>query len=72
MEMKQTTDRTYPIRNNIVEPLVNLSRDGQYIHHYLPDGKLVRKHINFYKAILGVPFTKKASQQNQPQPDRVA
>ncbi len=36
-----------------------LSKDGQYLTHVLPGGMRITKHVNFYKAILGVTFTPK-------------
>jgi hypothetical protein len=39
---------------------VFLSKDSQYVIHVLPGNQIVRKHINFYKKILGVEFTPKA------------
>jgi len=38
-----------------------LSRDGEYLTLVLPGNMLVRKHVNFYKKLLGVPFTPKAT-----------
>ena len=34
---------------------------GEYLTLVLPGNMIVRKHVNFYKAILGVPFTPKAN-----------
>ena len=42
------------------QPRVYLSRDGEYVVHVLPGNMIVRKHVNFYKAILGVPYTPKS------------
>ena len=46
------------------EPRVFLSRDGEHLVIALPGNMLVRKHVNFYKKILGVPFTPKATTRN--------
>ena len=43
----------------IAQPRVFLSRDGEYLIHIVPGG-VIRKHINFYKKILGQEFTPKA------------
>lgn len=42
-----------------------LSQDGEYLTIVLPGNMLVRKHVNFFKAILGVPYKPKA-QANEP------
>ncbi len=36
------------------------SRDGEYLIIELENGQLLRKHVNFFKAALGIPFTPKA------------
>jgi len=43
------------------QPRAFLSRDGEYLTLVLPGNMLVRKHVNFYKKLLGVPFTPKAT-----------
>lgn len=41
-----------------------LSKDGEYLTLVLPGNMRVRKHVNFLKKILGVPFTPKARVEN--------
>ncbi len=42
----------------IVQPNLYLSKNGEYvIHRFL--GIRISKHTNYYKQILGIPFTKK-------------
>jgi hypothetical protein len=36
-----------------------VSRDGEYLTHVLPGNVRIRKHVNFYKALLKVPFVPK-------------
>lgn len=46
------------------EPRIILSKDGQYILHFLPGNMIVRKHVNLYKKILGVAFEPKVAMGN--------
>ena len=41
------------------EPRITLSKDGQYVLHFLPGNMIVRKHVNLYKKILGIAFEPK-------------
>ena len=41
------------------EPRIFLSRDGEYLIHVLPGNMIVRKHIDFYKKVLGMEFVPK-------------
>ena len=41
------------------QPRAYMSKDGEYLTLVLPGNMIVRKHVNFYKAILGVAFTPK-------------
>lgn len=43
------------------EPRISLSKDGQYLLHFLPGNMIVRKHINLYKKILGIPYEPKTA-----------
>ena len=54
MEVK--TDENL-IRSIFEEPSVRLSKDGQYLTLILSNNVRVRKHVNYFKAILGIPFT---------------
>ena len=40
------------------QPRAYLSRDKQYLTLILPGNMLVRKHVNFFKAVMGLPFEK--------------
>jgi hypothetical protein len=44
------------------QPRAYLSKNGEYLTLVLPGNMIVRKHVNFYKAILGVAFTPKVKQ----------
>lgn len=48
-----------PSRAYYVEPRAFLSRDGQYLTLVLPGNLLVRKHVNFFKKMMGIPFSPK-------------
>ena len=41
------------------QPRAFLSKDGEYLTLVLPGNMLVRKHVNFYKKLLGVAFIPK-------------
>lgn len=58
---EQNTNRS---QGFYAEPRFFLSRDGEYLTIVLPGNMFVRKHINFYKKLLGVPFTPKAAMEN--------
>ena len=42
------------------EPHIYISKDGEYLTLVLPGNIAVRKHVNYFKSILGVPFVPKA------------
>ena len=48
-----------------IEPKAFLSRNGEYISLLLPNGMIIRKHINFFKKIMGVPFVPKPKDPEQ-------
>lgn len=50
------------IRPTFEEPKVRLSKDGQYLTLILPNSVRVRKHVNYFKAILGISFVAKREQ----------
>ena len=54
------TQGTNQIQGVFAQPRVSLSRDGEYLLHFLPGNMIVRKHVNFYKKILGQEFIPKA------------
>ncbi len=56
----QTQDSN-PKQGFFAEPRVALSKDGEYLLHFLPGNMIVRKHINLYKKILGIAYSPKAT-----------
>ncbi|MBI3295881.1 MAG: hypothetical protein HYZ71_14240 [Deltaproteobacteria bacterium] len=44
-------------KRTFVEPKVYKSKDQEFLEIVLPGDLIVRKHINYFKAIMGVPFT---------------
>lgn len=48
-----------PAQGFYAQPKAFLSKDGEYLTLVLPGDMKVRKHVNFFKAILGVPYTPK-------------
>jgi len=61
METNQKYTQSKLEQGIYVEPRIYLSRDGEYLIHALPGGRLVRRHVNFYKKVLGVEFTPKSA-----------
>lgn len=53
------------IRPIFEEPTVRLSKDGQYLTLILSNNVCVRKHVNYFKAILGIPFVARREQMVQ-------
>ncbi|MGE4233113.1 MAG: hypothetical protein AB7F43_07270 [Bacteriovoracia bacterium] len=47
------------------QPRAYLSKDGEYLTLVLPGNMIVRKHVNFFKAVLGIPFTPKAPKSSE-------
>jgi hypothetical protein len=39
-----------------------VSRDGEYLTHVLPGNVRIRKHVNYYKALLQIPFVPKKAE----------
>lgn len=60
--METTQKQSQKDKNQAVfaDPRAYLSKDGEYLTLVLPGNLLIRKHTNFYKRILGIPFTPKA------------
>jgi hypothetical protein len=63
--METNKNETTSQATNVSQLWVNVkkarkSKDGQYVIIELEDGRLMRKHVNFFKAILGISFTPKA------------
>lgn len=42
------------------QPRAFLSKDGEYLTLVLPGNMYVRKHVNYFKSLLGIPFTPKS------------
>ena len=57
-ENQEQDKNKYPM--TFVEARVAISRDGEYLLHFFDD-KIVRKHINLYKHLLKVPYTRKSN-----------
>lgn len=57
------TQTTKQFQGVFAQPRIALSKDGEYLLHFLPGNMIVRKHVNFYKKILGIEFTPKATTQ---------
>ena len=64
METTQTNNQTSNKSSglNFVEPKKVVVKDNsEYITLVLPNGMAVRKHFNFFKALMKVPYTPKSS-----------
>lgn len=62
--MEQNKMENQPLEKNnpsatFVDARVAMSRDGQYLLHFLADGTILRKSINLYRHLLKVPYQKK-------------
>ena len=68
----QTTTQQPRGQGFFAQPRAYLSKDGEYLTLVLPGNMIVRKHVNFFKAILGVPFTRKTKQADAAAEPRVA
>lgn len=44
-----------------IQPKAFLSKDGEYLTLILPGNIIVRKHVNYFKAIFGIDFTPKGN-----------
>jgi hypothetical protein len=44
------------------QPRAYLSKDGEYLTLVLPGNMIVRKHVNYFKAVMGLPFSPKSKQ----------
>ena len=61
-KMEQNKDKSQ-IRSvgSYIQPRAYLSKDGEYLTLVLPGNMVVRKHVNYFKAILGVEFNPKVN-----------
>jgi hypothetical protein len=46
------------------QPQAYLSRDKQYLTLVLPRNMIVRKHVNFFKAVMDLPFERRTREAN--------
>ena len=58
-ETQAQNSNSAPAQGFYAQPRAYLSKDGEYLTLVLPGNMIVRKHVNFFKAILGVPYTAK-------------
>ena len=61
--MNAQLTNTNESQGTFVEPRVFVK--GDYLIHRLPGNILVRKHLNFYRAILGIPLVKSTREDAQ-------
>lgn len=48
------------VNSIFIEPKsVRKSKDGEYLLIKLEDGRIIRKHMNYFKALMGIAFTPK-------------
>ena len=66
METQQKQSQKDKNQAVFADPRAYLSKDGEYLTLVLPGNLIVRKHVNFYKSVMGLPFTPKA-RVNDPQ-----
>lgn len=61
METNQSQNQAAvaPTRATFVQPRTYLSKDREYLTLVLPGNVIVRKHVNFFKAAMGLAFEKK-------------
>lgn len=64
METNENQNQTSQVQGFMAEPKVYLSKDGEYLVHLLPGNMVVRKHVNFYKKVLGVEFAPKKAKKS--------
>ena len=41
-----------PTKARFLTARIYLAKDGQYLLHILPDGSILRRHVNYYRRIL--------------------
>ena len=58
-ETQAQNTNSIPVQGFYAQPRAYLSKDGEYLTLVLPGNMIVRKHVNFFKAILGVAYTRK-------------
>jgi hypothetical protein len=60
METTQKSSQSKKTQRFFADPKAYLSKDGEYLSLVLPGNLIVRKHVNFFKSVMGIPFTPKA------------
>ena len=60
METKQKNSQSKKTQRSFADPKAYLSKDGEWLSLVLPDNVIVRKHVNYFKSVMGLPFTPKA------------
>lgn len=59
MESNVTKTQESPVF--ISDVRMSLSKDQQYLLIFLPNNQILRKPVNFFKAAMKLPYTKKAA-----------
>lgn len=59
MESNVTQIQETPVFINDVR--ISLSKDRQHLLIFLPGNRIVRKPVNFFKAVMKLPYSKKAA-----------
>ena len=59
--MESNTNQAQEALVFINDVRVSLSKDKQYVLIFLPGNQVVRKHVNFLKAAMKLPYTKKTA-----------
>ena len=60
METNQKKPQNQRNQRFFADPKAYLSKDGEYLSLVLPGNLVVRKHVNYFKSVMGLPFTPKA------------
>ena len=60
METQQKQSQKDKNQAVFADPKAYLSKDSEYLTLVLPGNLLIRKHVNFFKSVMGLPFTPKA------------
>ena len=60
--MQLNNENTQSSATFINDVRMRLSKDGEHLLIFLPGGRIVRKHTNFVKRAMGLPFVPKTSE----------
>ena len=63
--METSNNQTETVLTFVEPKNICLSKDKQYLLIFLPDGRVVRKHVNLFKAAMKLDFAKKAKPQTE-------